>query len=80
MAALFSKKDVRQARGEKSLWTRIKDVALMDVAVMVKGLDTTSIESIEELLLESDFGVGPTLQVVETMTTEGKKGQAENRG
>ncbi|MEA2062334.1 MAG: signal recognition particle-docking protein FtsY [Gemmatimonadota bacterium] len=75
MASFFSKKDLRQQSRSKGLWSRIKDVALMDVAVMVKGLDTTSIGSVEELLLESDFGVGPTLRIVETMTTEGKKGK-----
>jgi len=74
MSRFFSKKDLRQQRERKSLWSRIKDVALMDVGVMVRGLDTAGIASVEELLLESDFGVGPTLRIVETLTTEGKKG------
>jgi len=75
MAKFFSKKDIKEQRKKKSLWTRIKDVALMDVDVMVKGLDTASIEDLEQLLLESDFGVGPSLSIVDSLTAEGKKGK-----
>jgi hypothetical protein len=31
----------------KGLWQRIKDVALMDVAVLVKGIDAAAIETLE---------------------------------
>ncbi len=75
MSPFFSRKDLQEERKKKSLWTRIRDVALMDVAVMVKGLDTASIERLEELLLESDFGVGPTLSIIDTLTAEGMKGK-----
>jgi len=51
MAKFFSKKDIKEQRKKKSLWTRIKDVALMDVDVMVKGLETASMEDLDELLL-----------------------------
>ena len=47
MSRFFSKKDIKEERKKKNLWTRIKDVALMDVEVMVRGLDTTSIEQLE---------------------------------
>ena len=47
----------------------------MDVEVMVRGLDTSSIEKLEELLIESDFGVRPSLGIVDTLTAEGKKGK-----
>ena len=75
MTKFFSKKDIKEQRKTKSLWTRIKDVALMDVEVMVKGLDATNIENLEQLLLESDFGVGPSLSMVDSLTAEGKKGK-----
>ncbi len=78
MSRFFSEKDVKQERDRKSLWSRLKDVALKDVGVMVRGLDTSSIASVEELLLESDFGVGPTLRIVETLTTEGEKGKLKS--
>ncbi|MBW7997080.1 MAG: signal recognition particle-docking protein FtsY [Candidatus Glassbacteria bacterium] len=75
MSRFFSSKDIKEERRKKSLWTRIKDVALIDVEVMVRGLDTTSIEQLEQLLLESDFGVGPSLRIVDTLTAEGRKGK-----
>ena len=40
----------------KSLWQRIVDVSLTDVSVLVKGLDEDSIEDLEQVLLEADFG------------------------
>ena len=78
MAAFFNKKDIREQSRKKSFWSRVKDIALMDVGVMVKGLDTSNIEQLEQLLLESDFGVEPALSIVETLTMEGKKGLLKN--
>ena len=49
----------------RSLWERIKDVALMDVAVIARGgVDAGSLERLEQLLLESDIGVPTTLRLV----------------
>ena len=50
----------------RSLWQRIKDVALADVNVLARGgVRAGSIETLEELLLEADFGVPVTLRLVE---------------
>ncbi|MEO7713069.1 MAG: signal recognition particle-docking protein FtsY [Gemmatimonadaceae bacterium] len=50
---------------KRSLWDRIKDVALMDVAVIARGgVDAGSLERLEELLLEADIGVPTTLRLV----------------
>ena len=38
------------------LWKRIKQVALTDVGVLVKGLDHDKLEDVERTLLEADFG------------------------
>ena len=49
----------------RSLWDRIKDVALMDVAVIARGgVDAGSLERLEELLIEADIGVPTTLRLV----------------
>ena len=49
----------------RSLWQRIKDVALADVAVVARGgVKEGSIERLEELLLEADFGVPTTMRLV----------------
>jgi fused signal recognition particle receptor len=50
---------------KRSLWQKIKDVALADVGVIVRGgVSAGSLERLEELLLESDFGVPTTLRLV----------------
>jgi fused signal recognition particle receptor len=56
---------VRREGERKSLWGRIKEVALTDVTVLVRGLDRGSLEGVEELLLTSDFGVPATLRLVD---------------
>ncbi|HEX7981166.1 MAG TPA: signal recognition particle-docking protein FtsY [Gemmatimonadaceae bacterium] len=51
---------------KRSLWQKIKDVALMDVAVLARGgVSAGSLERLEEILLESDIGVPTTLRLVE---------------
>ncbi|HUU30155.1 MAG TPA: signal recognition particle-docking protein FtsY [archaeon] len=74
MSRFFSDKDLKEARKKRSLWTRIRDAALTDVGILVRGLETSSIEQLERLLLESDFGVGPTLRIIDVLTAEGRKG------
>ena len=49
---------------KRSLWQKIKDTALMDLSVVVRGVGLGSLEQIEELLLEADFGVPVTLRLV----------------
>ena len=59
---------------KRSLWQRLKDIAVTDVGVLVKGVDPGSIEKLEELLLEADFGVPTTLRLVadvERLATRG---------
>lgn len=70
MSRLFKRKEER-----KSLWQRIKDVALMDVGVLVRGIDTGSLERLEELLLASDFGVPATLRLVDRVETLSRQGK-----
>ena len=60
----------------KSLWQRVKDVALMDVGVLVRGGVTPgSLERLEELLLEADFGVPVTLRLVEEVERRATRGE-----
>ncbi len=60
---------------KRSLWQRIKDIALMDAGVFVRGgVSTASLESLEQLLLESDFGVPVTLRLVEDVEQRAKRG------
>ena len=58
---------------KRGLWQRIKDVALMDVGVAVRGVEVGSLERLEELLLEADFGVPVTLRLVEVVERSAKR-------
>jgi fused signal recognition particle receptor len=61
---------------KRGLWDRIKDVALMDVGVLARGgVREGSLERLEELLLEADFGVPVTLRLVDEVGRRAQKGQ-----
>ena len=62
----------------KSLWQRVKDVALRDVGVLVRGgVKEGSLESLEQLLLESDFGVPVSLRLVAEVEDRAKRGKVK---
>src|SRR5579859_2736046 len=62
----------------RSLWQRIKDVALADVGVLARGgVKSGSLEQIEELLLEADFGVPVTLRLVAEVERKAKRGEVK---
>src|SRR5688572_189493 len=64
---------------KRSLWDRIKDVALMDVGVIARGgVRAGSLERLEELLLEADFGVPVTLRLVEEVGRRAQKGDVKS--
>ena len=56
------------------LWRRIKEVALTDVSVLVKGLDHDTLEDVERVLVEADFGsVG--LELAEELEQQLRRGK-----
>ena len=60
---------------KRTLWQRIKDVALMDVAVLARGgVSPGSLEQLEQLLLEADFGVPVTLRLVADVERKAMRG------
>jgi fused signal recognition particle receptor len=72
MARILKKKTDTPTR---SLWQKLKDVAMMDVAVIARGgVAPGSLERLEEILLEADFGVGPTLRLVEEVERQAQRG------
>jgi fused signal recognition particle receptor len=59
----------------RTLWNRIKDVALADVAAIARGgTIQDSLERLEEVLLEADFGVPTTLRLVGEIEGQAKRG------
>lgn len=74
MARLFKKSDA----AKRSLWERVRDVALLDVGVLVRGgVSEGSLEALEELLLESDFGVPVTMRLVDEVRRRAAKGEVK---
>ena len=51
----------------------------MDVGVAVRGVEAGSLERLEELLLEADFGVPVTLRLVEDVERLAKRGDVKTR-
>ncbi|MDB4917456.1 MAG: cell division protein FtsY [Gemmatimonadetes bacterium] len=65
---------------KRSLWQKIKDVALADVAVLARGgVSAGSLEQLEQLLLEADFGVPTTLKLVADVERRALRGQVKSQ-
>ncbi|HJU72851.1 MAG TPA: signal recognition particle-docking protein FtsY [Gemmatimonadaceae bacterium] len=64
---------------KRSLWQRIKDIALTDVTVVARpgGMRAVeaSLEQLEEILLDADFGVSTTLRMVADMERLAQRGE-----
>jgi fused signal recognition particle receptor len=56
------------------LWKRIKALALTDVAVLVKGLDRDTLDRVEQVLLEADFGPA-SFTLVERLEDKLRRGE-----
>lgn len=75
MSRLFKRKE----ENRKSLWERIRDVALTDVTVVARGgVDEGSLERLEEILIAADFGVPATLRLVAAVETLASRGEARS--
>ena len=62
-------------RKKLGLWTRIKRVALTDVGAIMRGFKAADIEAMERLLLESDFGLQATMDLVEMLEDGVRRGR-----
>jgi len=60
---------------KQSLWSRIKQVALTDVGALMRGLNAEDLENLERLLIEADFGVPATVELVQALEDEVRRGQ-----
>lgn len=62
--------------GEKlGLWQRLKRLALTDVGALARGLNAEDLEQMERVLIEADFGVPATLDLVGFLEGEVRKGK-----
>jgi fused signal recognition particle receptor len=65
---------------KRSLWQRIRDAALADVVVLARGgVSAGSLEELEQLLLEADFGVPVTLRLVSEVERRATRGLVKSQ-
>ncbi len=57
----------RVTENRLGLWGRLKRVMLTDVGALVRGLKSADLEEVERILLEADFGVPATMDLVEDL-------------
>ena len=62
-------------RNKAGLWSRIKRLALTDVGALVRGLKGDELEQLERTLIEADFGVPASLELVEFLEAEIRRGK-----
>lgn len=65
----------RAVGGKLGLWQRIKRLALTDVGALARGLKADDLEQVERVLLEADFGVPATLELVDFLEGQVRKGK-----
>ncbi len=59
----------------RSLWQRVKDVALMDLSSVRRGASIQgSLEKLEEVLIEADFGVATSMRLVAEVEGQARRG------
>lgn len=64
----------------RSLWQRLRDIALFDVGMLVRGGVTAgSLEQLEELLLDADFGVPVSVRLVSDVEAAAKQGLVQTQ-
>ncbi|MBI1723376.1 MAG: signal recognition particle-docking protein FtsY [Gemmatimonadetes bacterium] len=57
------------------LWSRIKLLAVTDVAVLVRGLGRAELDAFERTLIEADLGVTATMELVADLTDLVRRGK-----
>lgn len=57
------------------LWGRLKRLALTDVGAMVRGFNAADLEAVERLLLEADFGVPATMDLMAVLEDGVRRGR-----
>lgn len=56
------------------LWSRLKRLALTDVGALVRGLKAADLEDLERIMLEADFGLAATTELVDGIEADVRRG------
>lgn len=62
------------------LWSRIKRLALTDVAVLVRGAGRAELDEFERVLIEADLGVAASLELVAEVEAQVRRGTLKTAG
>jgi len=77
MARILKRSNDAPAR---SLWQKIKDIAMLDVTTLARGGSIAgSLEKLEEVLIEADFGVATSLKLVEDVERQARRGDVRTQ-
>ena len=64
----------------RSIWQRVKDIAMLDVTTIARGGSIHgSLEKLEEVLIEADFGVATSMRLVEDVERLAKRGEVRSQ-
>ncbi|HEX9165631.1 MAG TPA: signal recognition particle-docking protein FtsY [Gemmatimonadales bacterium] len=63
------------AAKQLGFWGKLKRLALTDVGALVRGLKAGDVEQMERLMLEADFGLPATADLVDFLEAEIRKGK-----
>jgi len=71
--------DLKSQRPKRSLWRRVVDFALTDVNTLVEGgLDEAAVERFEQVLIEADFGIDVTMELVGELERAVERGKIKS--
>ncbi len=66
--------------GSRSLWQRVVDLAMLDVTTLARGGTIQgSLEKLEEVLIEADFGVATSMRLVEDVERQARRGEIKSQ-
>jgi fused signal recognition particle receptor len=64
----------------RSLWQRVKDIAMLDITTLARGGTIQgSLEKLEEVLIEADFGVATSMRLVEDVERQARRGEIKTQ-
>ncbi len=63
-----------------SLWSKLKRLALTDVGALVRGFKAADIEAMERALLEADFGIRATTEIIDDLEARVRRGGLKSEG
>ncbi len=64
----------------RSLWQRVRDIAMLDVTALARGGSIAgSLEKLEEVLIEADFGVSTSMKLVEEVERKAMRGEVKSQ-